>query len=100
MDETCLFIKIRTVEGKRDVVKKLWEKDQKQRANKNEYQTAYFYCYDKTDPDVICIFEHYIDTENLEANARSDWFLFHMKEVLPYLDGTPEVSYTTPIWIK
>ena len=79
---------------------KLWEKDQRPKALENKHQNVYFYCYDNHDPDVIYIFEYYTDLKNLEANAQADWFKCHIKEITPYLKGTPEVSYATPVWIK
>lgn len=83
MDGICLFLKVRTKDGKRDTVRRLWEKYLKQRAYENENQIAYYYCFDNQDPNMICMFEHYSNPEELQINAQADWFQNYMKEVMP-----------------
>ena len=100
MNEICLFLRVRTADGKRDMVRELWEKHLKKRASKNENQKAYYYCFDNFDPNIIWMFEHYSNPEELQLNAKADWFQNYMEEVMPLLDGEPQVSMTTPIWIK
>ncbi len=100
MKELCLFIKVKTSEGKRDQVLKLWEKHLKERAFENVDQKTYYFCFDDQNPDVICMFEHYSNPESLHKNASKDWFKKYMMEVMPFLDGEPEVNITTPVWIK
>lgn len=100
MNEICLFLKVRTVDGKRDTVRKLWEKHLKQRATENENQIVYYYCFDNQDTNVIHMFEHYSNPEELQKNAQADWFQNYMNEVKPFLHEEPEVSVTTPVWSK
>ncbi len=100
MNQVCLFIKVRTLQGKRDAVKEIWEKHLLKRIKKNKIQKNYFYCYDNDDPDLILMFEYYTDQQQLGKNAQSEWFQNYMKEVGPFLAKEPEVHVASPVWIK
>lgn len=100
MEQLALFIKTKAKPGKRDEVRSLWEVHLKPRAESNDAQEVYFYCYDDNDTDTLYIFEYYTDREVFEANAQEGWFAEYMKEVGPLLAEPPEVGITTPIWIK
>jgi len=100
MEPVALFIKVRVRPGKREQVRQLWEKHLKQRAESNEAQDMYCYCYDENDENILLIFERYIDREALNNNAQQDWFREYMNEVGPLLDGDPDVSFGLPIWTK
>ena len=100
MEPIALFIRVRVRSGKRDQAQQLWEKHLKNRAESNQAQDMYCYCYDEKDKDVILIFERYLDRGALNDNARQKWFQGYMNDVGPLLDGAPEVSVGLPIWTK
>ncbi len=100
MNGACLFIKVRSKEGQRDNLRALWEKHLKQRAAENTTQEVYFYCYDNQDQNLICMFEYYTDSEEIQHNSKTSWFQSYMQEAIPLLDGEPEVNMASPIWIK
>jgi hypothetical protein len=57
MQKTALFIRHQAQPGKRDDVRRVWEKHVKPRVATNPAHEAYFFCYDNGDPDVICVFQ-------------------------------------------
>jgi len=81
-------------------VRKLWEEHLKLRAESNNAQDMYCYCYDENDENVILIFERYTGKGALNENARQEWFQDYMNEVEPLLDGDPDISFGLPIWTK
>lgn len=59
MTSIALIIKHRTIPGNRDAVREIWERHMVPAISNNPGHTAYFYCFDNADPDVICAFQHY-----------------------------------------
>lgn len=66
----------------------------------NSGHLAYFYCFDSTDPDAICAFQHYASTEAAEEFLKSSSYLAYVREVEPLLAGPPQVTSLVPIWRK
>ncbi|MEM8568785.1 MAG: hypothetical protein AAGF85_20170 [Bacteroidota bacterium] len=100
MEELCLFIKIKTTNGKRERVREIWEKYVKLRAIRNDQYLSYYYCFDSQDPNVIGIFERFESNETMQKNVTANWFISYMEEVYPYLDEPSEVNMLAPVWIK
>ena len=100
MPNTALFIKTRTMPGKRGEVQRLWETHLKDRAQSNPAQEVYFFCLDDDDPDTLLLFEIYNDAAAMAENANSDWFAEYARQVGPLIQGRPEVHRATPVWQK
>ena len=100
MPKIALFIKTRVIPGKRDAVKRLWESHLKGRVEKSNAQKVYFFCYDRDDENIVCLFEYYDDSSVMDKNAESAWFAKYMEQVGPLLDGWPEVTTMDPMWVK
>ena len=90
----------RTQPGKRDEVRRLFEAHLAPRAIANEAQPIVVWCADNGDPDAFYLWEVYSDPEAMEANGRAHWFGQYMAAVGPLLDGQPEVTTSTPMWLK
>ena len=99
-DTLALLITVRTLPGRRDDVMTLWEDHLKERAADNPAQRVYFYCFNRTDEDVVHIFEVYDDLDAFEEAGESDGFQAYMEEVGPLLAGPVDVSMATPKWAK
>src|SRR5688572_15430916 len=56
MATQALYIRHTAKPGKRDEVKRIWEKYARAYTEKTESQLASFYCYDNNDPDTIVVF--------------------------------------------
>ncbi len=100
MAKAALFIKHTALPGKRDEVRRVWEKHLKPNAAANPAHQAYFYCYDDADPDVIRVYQQYADRQAPQAFLKEPWYAANIAEVTPLLANQPEVRAVTPVWIK
>ncbi len=99
-DRLALFVKTRTMPGKRDQVRGLFQKHLAPKAEANPAQEIVIWCDDEHDPDVFHFFEIYNDRKAFEASSQAPWAAEYMKEVMPLLQGQPEVGFATPRWAK
>lgn len=100
MTQIAVFIKHRTLPGKRDEVRGVWEKHMAPAIAANPDHTAYFYCFDNADPDVICAFQQYASADAAKAFLQNNSYLAYLKEVEPLLSGSPEIASLAPVWSK
>ena len=66
----------------------------------NPGHTAYFYCFDRADPDSICAFQQYASAEAAEAFLEHSSYAAYLKEVEPLLSGPPQLTALEPVWSK
>jgi quinol monooxygenase YgiN len=100
MTAFALIVKHQTLPGKRDEVQKVWEKHMAPAIAANPGHTAYFYCFDNSDPDSICAFQQYTSAEASQDFLRTDSYAAYLEHVEPLLAGPPQVTALTPIWSK
>lgn len=96
----ALIIKHRTQPGKRDEVQKVWEKYMAPAIAANPDHTAYFYCFDNSDPDSIGVFQQYTSFGASQEFLKTDNYAAYLKDVEPLLAGPPNVTELTPVWSK
>ena len=92
MTSFALIIKHRTQPGKRDDVRKVWEKRMAPAISANPGHTAYFYCFDNTDPDSIFAFQQYVSIEASQEFLQTSSYAADLKEVEPLLAGPAQVT--------
>jgi quinol monooxygenase YgiN len=100
MSKIALVITDRALPGKRDEVRRVWEKHLKPNIADNPAHEAYFYCYDDNDPDVICAFQQYASRASAHEFLKAPWYAAYQDEVSPLLAGPPEIRSATPVWTK
>jgi quinol monooxygenase YgiN len=100
MAKVALFIKHKTQPGKRDEVRRVWERHMRPNIASNPGHEAYFYCFDDNDADTICAFQQYADSKSSADFLKTDSYAAYLKEVEPLLAGPPQVTSLAPIWIK
>jgi quinol monooxygenase YgiN len=100
MNKAALLITHRTLPGKRDEVRQVWERHLMPNIARNPAHEAYFYCYDDNDPDVICAFQQYRDRVSPQDFVKAPWYAAYIEEVTPLIAGEPEVRAVTPVWAK
>lgn len=98
--KVALFIMHKALPGKRDEVKKGWEKYMQPEIAKNKNHENYFYCYDNNNPDAICVYQQYPDKESSQAFLKTPNYKNYLRETEHLLAGEPEITIATPIWIK
>ena len=100
MTKIALFVKHKTQPGKRDEVRRVWERHMRPNIASNPRHEAYFYCFDNNDSDAICAFQQYADLESSRDFLKTESYAAYLKEVEPLLAGPPEVTSVTPVWVK
>ena len=100
MTPFALMIKHRTQPGKREEVRKVWERHMAPAITANPGHTAYFYCFDNTEPDSIWAFQQYVSIEASQEFVHTRSYAAYLKEVEPLLAGPPQVTALTPMWSK
>ena len=100
MTSIALLVKHKTQPGKRDEVRKVWEKHMSAAVTANPGHTAYFYCFDNSDPDSIWAFQQYSSAEASQEFLKTDSYAAYLEDVEPLLAGLPQVTALTPVWSK
>jgi len=100
MAKLALFVKVKAQPGKRDEVKRLWEKYVKPHSETQESLDVSCYCYANENPDTICLFELISDPSAFETVMKSDWFSSYQQSLKSLIQGPPEIITATPMWIK
>jgi quinol monooxygenase YgiN len=100
MSKTALFVRHKASPGKRDDVRRVWEKHVKSRAAANPGHEAYYFCYDSKDADVICVFQLYTDTAAMESFLEGAWYPEYLAEVGQFVAVPPEITPANLIWAK
>ena len=100
MSKTALFIRHQAKPGKRDEVRRVWEKYVKPRAAANPAHEAYYFCYDSNDGDVICVFQLYTDQAAMQDFLKGAWYSDYLKEVGAFVATPPLISPADLVWAK
>ena len=100
MSQIALFVKHKTLPGKRDEVREVWERHMAPTIAANPGHSAYFYCFDNSDADSICAFQLYASSQAAEDFLKTPSYAAYLKAVEPLLSGPPHVTPLTPIWTK
>jgi quinol monooxygenase YgiN len=80
MTTLALIIKHKTQPGKREEVRKVWEKHLAPAIAFNRGHTDYFYCFDNTDPNSICAFQLYSSVEASQDLLNTSSYAAYLKE--------------------
>lgn len=100
MPKTAMIIRGKTQPGKRDELRKLFEKHLAPRALANEAQEVVVWCTDPQDGDTFYLFEVYASIQALQQNAQAPWFADYVQLAQPLLAGQPDMMMATPAWSK
>jgi quinol monooxygenase YgiN len=100
MTSLALIVKHKTKAGKRDEVRKVWEKHMAPAISANPGHITYFYCFDNADPDSIWAFQQYASAEASQEVLKTQSYAAYLKDVEPLLSGPPQVTALTPMWSK
>jgi quinol monooxygenase YgiN len=100
MSQTALFITQRALLGKRDDVRRAWEKHVKPHVAANPAHEFYFFCYDDNEPDTIRVYQQYTDRASSEEFMKGSWYRDYLDEVASLLSNPPEIRAATPVWTK
>ena len=100
MSKTALFIRHQAKPGKRDDVRRVWEKYVKPRAADNPAPEAYYFCYDTQDADVICVVQLYSSEADMQEFLPGAWSPDYLKEVGEFVALPPQITPADLVWTK
>lgn len=100
MPQITLLIRQKTKPGKRDEARRIWEKHMQPAVSANPEQTAYYYCFDNADPDMIRVFQQYSSPEAAQTFLKTEAYQAYIRELRPLLSAPPMVRVMTPVWVK
>ena len=100
MSKAALFIRHQAQPGRRDDVLRVWEKHVKPRVESNPAHEAYFFCYDNSDPDVICVFQLYRDSASMQGFLSGAWYAGYLSDVSRFIAAQPQITPAALVWAK
>lgn len=100
MNTKALYIRHTAQPGKRDEVKKIWEKYARAYVEGAAGQIAYVYGFDDADPNAIIAYQLYSGEAATEDFVKQSWYSDYQRETAALLAGPSEFRSITPHWIK
>lgn len=100
MSQSTLFITHKTLPGKREEVRRVWETHLLPSIQARQAHDAYFYCYDDSDPDTIRVFQRYADGVDPLNFMQGPAYDAYIEAVSPLLAHPPEIHTATVAWAK
>ena len=100
MTTKALYIRHKAQPGKRDEVKRIWEKHARAYVEKASGQIVYVYGFDDSDPDAIVAYQLYSGDAATDDFVSQPWYADYQKETAALLAGPSEFRTITPQWIK
>lgn len=94
-----LLIEHRTLAGKRDEVRKIWETHMQPAIAANSGHEAYAYSFGQDD-DVIAAFQVYTSQTEAEAFLKTPAYGEYLEASRPFLAGEPKVTVLDVHWLK
>ena len=98
--KNALFIRHHAKPGKRDQVKRIWQRYAQAYVADSSGQLAYFYCYDDNDADAIVVFQLHADAESAQEFAKQPWYADYERETEALLAKPSEFRVATLQWTK
>lgn len=95
----ALFIRHKTLPGKREAAQATWLKHMMPAIDNNDDHGAYFYCFGN-EPDSICAFQQYRTQAAAGAFLETQAYAEYLEEVSPLLVGEPVVTVLDVQWSK
>lgn len=100
MSETAFFIRHTAKPGRRDDLRRIWEKYVQDYVLASEQQPIYYYCYDNGDPDTIMVFQLHAHRSSGDEFTRQPWYADYERETAALLAKPSDFRSATPQWIK
>ena len=100
MSQNALYIRHQAKPGKRDEVKRVWEKYARDYVGTAKGQLSYFYGYDANDPDAIVVFALQADQAAAQEFVKQPWFADYERETKALLAAPSEFRSAMPQWTK
>ena len=100
MSKSATFVRHKAKPGRRDDVRRVWEKYARDYVAAGNGTLSYYYCYDDSDPDTVIVFQLGADQGSNQDFVKQPWFAHYQREKAELLAGPSEVRTATPQWVK
>ena len=100
MSRSATLVRHKVKPGKRDEVRRIWEKYARGHIAGSDAALSCYYCYDDNDPDTVVVFQLAEDAEFARDFARQPWFADYQRETFALLAEPSEFRAATPQWVK
>ena len=100
MSKSATLVRHRAKPGKRDDVRRVWEKYASNYVAGSDGALSYYYCYDDQDPDTVIVFQLAADQATGQDFVKQPWFADYQRETAALLAGPSEIRTATPQWVK
>ena len=100
MSKKALYIRHKAKPGKREEVKRIWERYARPYVEAADGQLAYVYGVDDKDPDTIVAYQLLADASGADEFINQPWYGDYERETAALLAGPSEFRTITPQWIK
>lgn len=97
---TALFVRHKAKPGKRDEIRRVWEKYVKPHVTTNSGHEAYYFCYDQEDPDAINVFQLYPSLEASKRFMKEPWYNEYLQELRPFIARPPMFTVCDLMWAQ
>jgi quinol monooxygenase YgiN len=96
----AVLIRHKAKPGCRDDLFAVWNRHMAPAISRNPDHLTYFYCYDDTDPDVVCSFQHYASADAAAAFLKAPAYQAYVREAEALLAAPPRVTALSVKWSK
>jgi quinol monooxygenase YgiN len=101
MSKSATFVRHKAKPGKRDEIRRVWEKYARDYVDSGGSGTlSYYYCYDDNDPDTIIVFQLAADRNSGQEFVKQPWFADYQRETAALVAAPSELRTATPQWVK
>jgi quinol monooxygenase YgiN len=100
MSKSATFVRHKAKPGRRDDLRRVWDKYVRDYVAGNDGALSCYYCYDDNDPDTVIVFQLAADQAIGQEFVKQPWFADYQRETAALLDGSSELRTATPQWVK
>jgi quinol monooxygenase YgiN len=101
MTTSATIVRHKAQPGKRDELRRVWEKYVGKYVAGSDGALSCYYCYDDNDPDTIIVFSVAADPAIAMAFGKQPWFADYQRETTALIvAGQSELRTATPQWVK
>ena len=100
MSKSATLVRHTAKPGKRDELRRVWEKYARDYVAGSAGSLSYYYLYDDNDPDTIIAFQLAADQAIGQEFVKQPWFADYQRETAALLAGPSELRTATPQWVK
>ena len=100
MSKSATFVRHKAKPGRRDDLRRVWDKYVCDYVAGNSDALSCYYCYDDNDPDTIIVFQLAADQASAQEFVKQPWFADYQRETAALLAGQSELRTATPQWVK